>query len=153
MKKFFYLAVTVLLLTGTNAGGQSPAPVLWSFSAQHTNTFEIRVTITAVVAPGWHMYSQFSDQDGPQPAQFIFDTREGYTPVGRPEEKGQTLTFYDSLYEMNITWLSGKVSFLQTLTRTKPVSRITGRIEYMVCNDHMCIPEKREFAVAVPEKP
>lgn len=148
MKTFFY-PVIVLLLTSMVCKGQAKVPVVWSFSTKQLSKHEVLLTLTADVASGWHMYSQFSGDEGPQPAQFIFDDQEAYRPVGRPEERGRTLMFYDSLYEMKITWLSGTVSFLQKLVLTQPVSRITGRVEYMVCNKHMCIPDKHGFAVDV----
>lgn len=153
MKLIQYLTAFAFVLVVFAGNGQSRVPVVWSFHTGRLSEREIILTLTADVAAGWHVYSQFSGEDGPQPARVIFNTHDAYAPVGRPEERGRATTYYDSTYEMEITWLSGTVSFLQKIKLMEPVTRISGKIEYMVCNNHMCIPDKREFAVDVlPEQ-
>ena len=147
MKKINYLLAVGFALTAYTSYGQSKAPVVWSFNTERISKHEIILTLTADVAAGWHVYSQYSGKDGPQPTRVIFNTHDNYALIGRPEEKGRASTYYDSIYEMKITWFAGRVSYLQKIKLMEPVMRISGRIEYMVCNNQMCVPDKREFVV------
>jgi DsbC/DsbD-like thiol-disulfide interchange protein len=152
MKLNRYLTAIAFVLAVFTSYGQSRTPVVWSFNTERLSKHEIILTLTADVAAGWHVYSQYSGKDGPQPTRVIFNTGEAYAPIGRPEEKGRATTYYDSIYEMKITWFAGRVSFLQKLKLNEPVTRISGRIEYMVCNNQMCVPDKREFAVEIEQR-
>lgn len=147
MKKITYQLTVGFVLVACTCYGQSRVPVVWSFNTERLSKHEIMLSLTADVAAGWHLYSQFSGEDGPQPTRVIFNTDDNYSLIGRPEEKGRATTYYDSTYEMEITWFAGKVSFFQKIKLNEPVMRITGRIEYMVCNNQLCMPDKREFVV------
>lgn len=149
MKKINVVFAVAFMLVVFTSNGQSHAPVLWSFEAERLSGPEAVITVTADVANGWHLYSQFSGENGPVPTRFIFNTQDRYQLVGQTEESGRAITFYDSIYEMKVTWLSGKVSFIQKIKMSEPVTRINGKIEYMICNNHMCIPDRREFIIDI----
>ncbi|MEJ0055965.1 MAG: protein-disulfide reductase DsbD domain-containing protein [Bacteroidota bacterium] len=119
----------------------------WNFKAEYVKKNKAIVTATAYLEPGWHIYSQFLKEGGPQPTHLSFNNNEGYSPVGRPKENGKPLKFYDDNYEMKITWFSGEVSFQQEIKFTKPPSVIQGTVDYMTCNDQMCIPDTQDFKI------
>ncbi len=50
---------------------------------------------------------------------------------------------------MDITWYSSIVTFFQKIRLNKPVTTISGKVEYMTCNNEVCIPSMHEFNVDV----
>lgn len=72
---------------------------------------------------------------------------DDYMQLGKAIEQGSPIQLYDSIYETEITWFSDYVLFLQNVRLNAPVSRIEGMIDYMACNDHLCIPDRMEFTV------
>ncbi|HEX8038720.1 MAG TPA: protein-disulfide reductase DsbD domain-containing protein [Chryseosolibacter sp.] len=128
-------------------GGRQAAPVSWSFEARPGRGGEATLLFTATLAPGWHLYSQHLAEGGPLPTRFRLEPADAFiceTPVG---EKGAAHTYYDSLYGMDVTWYAGAVSFGQKIRLIKPVPAIRGTVEYMTCNDRICIPCEEQFTI------
>ena len=93
--------------------------------------------------------SQFLKEGGPIPTRFTFKGNVDYRIIGDTAEKGKPFVFYDDIYEMEITWYADSVSFSQRIGLNHPVTTIKGKVEYMVCNNQMCIPDEREFTVDI----
>lgn len=132
-----------------SSAAQESRQVLWNFSVDYGQHEKITLIARAHIIPGWHLYSQYGHEDGPIPTTFSFERSESYILIGRPEEKGKAVKTYNDLYEMDITWYTGQVYFLQKVKLLKPVSAIKGIIDYMTCNDHVCIPFKQEFIITI----
>jgi DsbC/DsbD-like thiol-disulfide interchange protein len=107
------------------------------------------LSMRVTLAPGWHIYSQHIKEGGPIPTRITVNSGDDHSLIGTAEEKGKAFHFYDSLYEMNITWYSGEVSFLQRISINRMVPEIRGTIEYMVCNNKQCVPRQEHFTVNV----
>jgi Disulphide bond corrector protein DsbC len=125
--------------------GQNSQYVQWRFKAEYNNPQEAILTFTASVQSGWHLYSQYLKEGGPLPTHFVFEPNENFVCVGEVEEKGEQTTFYDKTYDMEITWYSGVVNFIQKARLHQPATKIFGKIEYMICSNHVCIPNKQDF--------
>ncbi len=138
-----------LILSLNLGSGQGIQPVRWHFQWDRSANHEITVTLTAVVAPGWHVYSQFMEEGGPVPTRVSFDPSDDYAMAGKTEEKGNRLKFHDDTYEMEIVWYTAQVSFLQRIRLIQPAARVNGVVEYMACNDHICVPRKQDFNIAI----
>jgi len=130
-----------------DAQGEQPAPVTWSYKVIPGNKPEVVLHIDADIAPGWHIYSLNLKPGGPMPTRFTFDQQKGYSLVGKTHEEGNAVRYYDKLYEMEITWYANKVGYTQHLIVNQETTSIKGVVEYMVCNDHICIPVEEEFNV------
>lgn len=155
MKKFIYLMVVlhVSLHLFPKAGhAQGSAPVYWHFKVRQLPKHQVMVAITADLAPGWHLYSQHLKEGGPQPTRFSFRQSEDYMPVDETLEKGNPEKYYDDIYEMDITWYSGSVTFLQKFSMNEPVTTIKGHVAYMTCNDQLCVPAQTEFDIPITTK-
>lgn len=81
------------------------------------------------------------------PTRFLFENCDDYILMGQMEEKGEATKFKDDTYEMEITWYTGVVSFVQRLNLKPQSTKIKGTIEFMTCNDHTCMPGKQDFNV------
>ncbi len=124
-----------------------PAPVTWNYKLIQGDMPEVVLHIDAQIAPGWHIYSLNIQPGGPLPTRFVFDQDRGYSLAGKMNEAGNAIRYYDKLYEMEITWYAEKVSYTQRLAVNQPASSITGRVNYMVCNEHVCIPVEKKFSI------
>jgi thiol:disulfide interchange protein DsbD len=143
---------TIILLFVANAYAftgftQVSKTVQWQFSALPIDDDVIMLKISADIVPGWHLYSQFIPKDGPLPTRITFENKKGLFLIGTLEENGKADKFYEEVYEMDITWYSGKVDFLQKVKITELMNVIHGKVEYMTCNTHSCIPDTREFII------
>jgi len=147
LKKYTILSYAILI--STFSLGQRTQLVQWQFKSEPIALDEAIIKFTAEIAPAWHLYSQFIKEGGPFPTRFIFEQTDDFVPLGKPEEKGEPIKFYDDLFEMDITWYKGTVSFLQKIRLIQPFVTIRGRIEYMTCNDDLCVPDSQEFIIKV----
>ncbi len=149
MTKLLSFSVLAFLLSTNLNFGQGNQSVMWLFKADPISRNEMIFTAKASVAPSWHLYSQYIKEGGPQPTRFIFEPSDEYVRIGKTEEKGTQTKFYDDIYEMEIVWYSNEVSFLQRVKLNQPVTAIKGKVEYMTCNNAVCIPEMQEFSINV----
>jgi len=150
MEKYSVILCLFLCFTCTDfAQAQKGAYVNWIYNAEPISDREALITITADVLPGWHLYSQHLKQGGPQPTKFTFDSSDSYTLTGTTNENGKAYKYYDDIYEMEIVWYSGTVTFTNKIILTQPITAIKGTVEYMTCNDHTCVQDKREFTIDV----
>jgi hypothetical protein len=145
-----FLFTTCWALCSSLAFAQESQTVQWRYKAEHVNQHEAVLTFTAFVAPGWHLYSQYLKEGGPQPTRFIFDESSGFALVGNPTEKGERVTYKDETYNMEITWYTGVVNFVQNIYLNRTAVNVSGRIEYMTCNARVCQPHRQGFMVSLP---
>ncbi|HTF20663.1 MAG TPA: protein-disulfide reductase DsbD domain-containing protein [Chryseolinea sp.] len=141
----------MLLITScciSHAGYTQDQWVTWNFNAEPISNNEIVLTIVANLEPGWHIYTKDLPADGPQPTRIFFEDSDSYAPIGKLIERGEKTEFYDEIYEMNIGWYVGTVSFQQKFVLHQPIASIQGRIEYLTCSE-VCVPGRREFVVNV----
>lgn len=134
------LGFALLLLHGSTYSQQG-RNILWSTRIEKISLHEANLIITARIQPGWHLYSQHLGNGGPQPTQITFADDDRYLLSGFAEN-GDPYTYFDEIYEMNVTWYSNKVDFVGKLKVSDPVMKLKGLIEYMVCSEDMCIPDQ-----------
>lgn len=144
------IRILSLCLAATGMGWAQGSPtVRWQFSAQNISPHEDVLVLKASVLPGWHLYSQHLREGGPAPTRIEFVPDEHYQLKDATQEAGDAVTFYDRTYDMEITWYSGSVTFLQhVLVAERPLT-IRGNIEYMTCNTQVCQVFRQPFAIAL----
>ncbi|MCB0754151.1 MAG: thioredoxin family protein [Flavobacteriales bacterium] len=126
-------------------------PVDWSFSAKRVSESEAKLTFTADIQTGWHLYSQHLDDGGPIPTSFTFKELGGAKLKGEVQE-GEGHTEMDKNFGMTVKFFEGKAEFVQMVELTSAKTKLTGELEFMVCNDERCLPpEYKEFEFTVPE--
>jgi thiol:disulfide interchange protein DsbD len=105
----------------------------------------------ATIKEGWHLYSQFLVGDGPVPTTFNFNESKNYSLIGKVKEV-KAKTMYDPNFDMQISYFEGKTIFTQEIkNNTKEKQKVSGTIDFMVCNDIMCYPpEAIEFSIDLP---
>lgn len=144
--KFFFF----LLLVTQTLPAQIFNPVKWSYGVEQGNDMECTLVLTATIEKGWHLYSQFIGNDGPIPTSFQFEKSKNFTLLGGVTE-GKPIEEYDKNFEMTLKFFANKAVFKQKIKLlTKKDFVAKGSLEFMVCDDHKCLPpEVIEFAIPV----
>ena len=126
------------------AFSQSPVkldPVKWTAHTELGTNGEVDLKAMAVMEEGWHVYAlTLPRNDGPLPTIIANGPSSSYVLVGSvvevmPEE------VEDPTFAMLVLYHSHKASFGQRIKRNSPAAfDVKGTVEYMACNDHMCLP-------------
>ncbi|AMC11393.1 disulfide bond formation protein DsbD [Lutibacter profundi] len=134
------IAILFFLIISASSFSQILNPVKWSTSIEKVSETEYDLIIQATIEDGWHLYSQNVPEDGPIPTNFTFVKIDDYELVGKTsEEEGHTV--FDAVFNMNIKYFENKAVFKQRVkTLSKSNFKITGEVEFMVCDDSSCLP-------------
>lgn len=126
-------------------------PVKWSFAAKKISQTEYDLILTADVAKGWYVYSQYLESDeGPIATSFIFDENDSFELMGETAESGNKKEGYDEIFGMNLIKFGGKVAFTQRIKLTGKPEKINGSLEFMTCDDEQCLPPKTvDFVIPI----
>ena len=89
-------------------------PVAWKSSVEKIADGEYRVTFKASIDEGWHIYDLGPyELGGPMATAFTFEPAADYELVGGIEADGKLVRHYDDVYEMEIGYYEGDVTFSQ----------------------------------------
>jgi thiol:disulfide interchange protein len=150
MKKILSL---LLILVAFATQAQILEPVKWSFSSKKVSNTEAELILTAKIDKGWHVYSQFIKEGGPIPTSFSFNPSGDYKRIGKVSETPKAVSAFDKTFDMQIAWHENLVTFKQKIKLNKPKTTVSGKLEFMVCNDERCLPPTEvEFKIPVDLK-
>jgi thiol:disulfide interchange protein DsbD len=137
----------LVLVTSLSAWVFSQEKVSWAVTY---NAAENQVEFRATIADGWHLYSQFIQNDiGPVPTAFVFDENEAVKWTGKVQEP-EAIHAYDENFEASLDFFKNQAVFTRKVA-TGSKGTITGYITYMVCNEIMCLPPVDEsFTITIP---
>jgi thiol:disulfide interchange protein DsbD len=144
MKKIYGILMTGLLAT-VAVQGQIMTPVEWKIGLVDSGTPEKMIVFSATIDKGWHLYDMNLPAGGPVSTSFTFETMHGAERIGEPEPSVQPVTIYDDLFDMELRWYGEQVSFTQKIKVTDAGKfKLAGEVEFMACNDEMCLPPERK---------
>ena len=148
MKKIIFLFCIALFAMNLHA--QKLNPVKWTFEAVKKSDKQYEIIITAAIESPWHIYSQFV-KDGPIPTKITYKVNPLVQIKAPAKEIGNREEKFDKNFNTQVVYFSNKVQFTQ-LANLKVASKtkITGEIEYGVCNEDRCLPPARvNFEIAL----
>jgi len=93
---------------------------------------------------GWHVYGMQKLENGPTPTSINVEEIEGAELVGELEYEGDLQKKYDEVFELDVEFFEGEVTFKQKVKLTSEDYRIAGYLEYASCNDQSCMPPTKE---------
>ncbi|MBR3626446.1 MAG: thiol:disulfide interchange protein, partial [Bacteroidaceae bacterium] len=137
--KRFILAVVGLLLAIT-ALPQIQEPVTFTQELRKVSATEAEIIFTGKIDKGWHVYSTDLGDGGPIAATLEVEQLSGATLDGKLTPRGNEISDYDKLFEMQVRWFENEAQFVQRLKLTGGPWRIEGYLEYGACNDQNCLP-------------
>lgn len=140
MKKL--LTLFAFISSSTFLFSQAPNPVSWTAQYHKISATEGEIVISAAIEKKWHTYSQKPTDDGPIPTSFTFTPAKGIELVGKTEESPAHEEFVPA-FGAKIFVYTDKAEFRQKVkTNGKAGALIPIRVEFMSCNDMMCLPPK-----------
>jgi DsbC/DsbD-like thiol-disulfide interchange protein len=148
MKKL--LVLLIVLTLGAGAYAQIESPVKWGYGAKRISPTEAVVFLRATIDDGWHIYSANQKDGGPIKTSFEFTPSKEYTVVGKIAEP-TPVTKFEKSFSMDVLYFENSVTFQQKVhLKTAGATVVKGKLEYMTCNDHKCLPpDDIEFSIPV----
>ena len=137
--------VALLLLAQTPA---IPAnAVTWTLAAPRPVRAggAVSLTLTATIAPGWHLYAMAQPEGGPISTEISLPANAMAT-FARPIVASRPATIVDPNFDLRVQLYSDKATFTLPLTvaATAPAGTHPFAVEarYQSCNDVICLPPK-----------
>lgn len=145
---FFIFMVGTNLVSSAQVG--SGKQVSWASSSKKIGDKQYEVRITATIAGNYHMYAQVAGVEGPLPTTFTFTANPLLSLSGKVIEQGKKITKREEAWDGNVNFFEKTVTFVQIVrVNTKAKTNLNGKVEFMVCNDELCLPPS-EFAFKIP---
>ena len=143
MKHAIFTLLLFCFFGGANAQILNPVSFNYSVVKKGTDLYEVHVK--AMIEPKWHIYSVTNPDGGAQPTEIKINDGK---VVGTVKEIGKMKTIFEKEFGVNQKFYESTVNFVQ-LVKLKPGNKkITGTVNYMVCNDRQCLPPKEvEFKI------
>lgn len=148
MKKAALLTTALLWLSALTAPA-APQSVEWSAQLSEPSNGTATLTVSGTVADGWHIYG-FSmptlepEAGVPDPTTLALTLPDGVSADGDMEKTGNEQMHFDEFMNLNLPWLTGKVTFTQRLKISGNASgEISGVVRYMACTEESCTPPAR----------
>jgi len=138
-------SASVTTSVSTSSESQEPEffdPVKWTFSVKDLADGELELEFSAAIDQGWHLYSMHLPEDGMMvPTSFRFNVK-GFELLGGAIEP-KPITEYDPMAGMELSYFKDAVTFRQRIQLTERISKISGTLEFMVCDDERCLPPEQ----------
>lgn len=143
MKKLTFLFLFIAAYFSLHA--QVKEPVKWTSKVEKKSDTEFLLTFNATIEPSWHMYSQYSDENGAVPMEVVFNNAKGnYQVNGKPQES-KTEKAFNNVFGVTETFWSNKAQLTQVvklLPNSNKVVQVT--FDYQVCKE-VCIQDTKLF--------
>ncbi len=151
MKKALFLLLTILSLSTLKA--QILEPVKWKTKTEKISDTEFYLVMEGTIEKDWHVYSQFTPENGPLAAEVSIDNAKGnFEIIGKAKESTYKKQFND-VFEVDEYYFEKSVTFKQKVKITNlNITSIKVNLDYQVCKD-ACINENKKFTFAIPKIP
>ena len=143
------LALLCILFAGFVLAQTDEEPALWSHEVRSLENGEYELVFTAEIAPGWHIYSQFTAEGGSLPSEFTYlKAGRDYELLGITQES-KTVKEFSEIFEVEETFFKGKAVFTQRIRLLDPeVRQLEVELFYQICKE-VCIPKEIVFQVSL----
>jgi len=148
MRKYFAL---IALIFGFFGNAQIINPVQWKTKVVQKSATEFELVMDATIENEWHMYSQFTPENGPLPTVFDYKNSKGnFDLVGKTKESPYKKV-YNDIFEVDEYYFAKTAQFKQIIKVTNPkVKEVKVYVEYQVCKEQ-CIQQDATFTFKLPE--
>lgn len=153
MKKYISFLSIIFLSLSLSGFAQmgSAKQVSWTFASKKIGDKQYEVKITATISGNYHLYAQVAGVEGPVPTTITFTPNPLLTLDGKPLEQGKKITKMEEAWGGKVNFYEKTVTFVQVVNaKTKAKTSLNGKIDFMVCNDELCLPPAEvPFKIAI----
>ena len=143
MKKLLFTLLSAFIIHTSFAQILNPVKFAYSTVKKGSNQYEVHIKTS--VEPKWHIYSIYNPDGGAQATAVNFTNGKS---VGKAKESGILKTIFEKEFKVNQKYFEQNVDFIQIVKVAPGTKKVSGTIEYMVCNDKQCLPPKEvEFKI------
>lgn len=146
MKKGALLFFFLLCISGLMAQGPKIVhPVKWKSKIEKKSADQYLLTMDAVIEDGWHVYSQFTDENGSLPMVVELINKKGnFEAIGKTSETKPEKKFSD-VFQVTESFWNNKFQLKQLIKVTNPALELVQvKIDFQVCQES-CIQEISNF--------
>jgi thiol:disulfide interchange protein DsbD len=150
MKKIFLLIAAFICFT-SNAQQGIINPVKWYSKIEKISELEYNVILSSTIDKGWHVYSQFTNEDGSLPSVIKFEnSKDNYVLIGTAKES-ETIKAFNDVFKVDETYFLNTAQFTQRIKLLNPnLPIINVHIEYQACKE-VCINKEEYFTLTLNE--
>jgi thiol:disulfide interchange protein DsbD len=141
-KNILLLLIAIFFVTKDSVAQMGSAKqVTLSYNSKKLADKKYEVSITANINGNFHLYAQDAGADGPIPTKISFTTNPLLLIEGKPKELGKKITKVEEVWGGKVNFYEKTVTFTQVVVaKSKAKTNLNGKIEFMVCNDEVCLP-------------
>lgn len=151
MKRQLIIVFISLLLLVLNDNSGFAQKVQFKYDSKLVKGDRYLITIKALIPDSWHIYSQTSPDDGPNPTRVVFNSNPFIKLEGAVNEKGKMIKHFEEVFDLTVEYFEDSVEYTQLVklnSKQKLKTNITGSVEYMLCTDGRCLsPTKEKFSI------
>jgi thiol:disulfide interchange protein DsbD len=149
MKQLIYIVFAFFAIHSLSA--QVLKPTTWTSKIEQNSETEFTLIFQGVTEKDWHVYSQFTPDDGPLPLEFNFKEQDGnYKLIGKAVESKYEKVFNET-FGVDEYYFTGKFTIKQKIKiLNATLKTINVQADYQVCKD-VCINAKEKFTFAIPK--
>jgi thiol:disulfide interchange protein len=113
-------------------------PVSWNFTSKKVSETEYDLVFKATIQQGWHIYSQFVKDGGPNPTLIEVKNAE---KMGKATEVGSHKNeHFDKMFDMQLIDFEQDATFTQRVKVKDANAPIQASIEIQACDEGKCLP-------------
>ncbi len=142
------IALLLFLLSYMNLTAQVLDPVKWKTRVEKLSANEFNLVFEANIEPDWHVYSQFTPENGPLPLEVVFDDKKGFKTLGKAVESPYKKQ-YNDVFEVDEYYFENKFTIKQKVSVTT-ATKINVTLNYQVCKE-VCINQDKSFTFSIPK--
>ena len=148
MKKILYILLAFFAVHSLTA--QILDPAKWKTKIVQKSDTEFELIMDAVIEKEWHIYSQYTPEDGPLPMEFSYkDAKGNYNLIGKTIESPYKKTFNET-FGVDEYYFANTAQFKQVVKVTnKNLKEIKVDVFYQICKEQ-CIQQDKSFTFKIP---
>lgn len=150
MKSTLLLAAILICPFFIQAQTGSAKQVKWTFASKKLADKKYELSMMATIAGSFHLYAINAGVEGPVPTTISFTPNPLLALQGKITEQGKKITKVEEVWGGKVHFFEKTVNFVQIVTTKSTVkTNLSGKIEFMVCNDEVCLPPS-EIVFKIP---
>lgn len=123
----------------------------WHHDVTRIDRNHYRISVTAVIDEGWHIYDTLRTDFGPNATIVRITPGEGAEAEGPLQISSTPHRYYDDIYMMEIGYFEDSVTFSQDIRLHRRHSTASVYLEWMACDDTNCLPlADKEATITLP---